>query len=127
MLRNATTGVNQWIIPRPYLPGDTITGNCMIGGYLTSSSLDYSFTIPLIRPVEGVSDCTFDKLVLTVRQNGAYLMNRVEMKDKARVSTWPSVSFTSGVNIVVTASSAASNNTNNAPIGLLVEYSLTFK
>ena len=110
----------------PYLaPGDSITMTLRTAGYITSSSTNLSFIIPISRPVLGstsVSVSSVDGFIL--RQNAKYTHG-----SSASRSVTPdkySASIEDGYITVMATFSDVSNAANNSSIGVYWSGKLTF-
>lgn len=105
-----------------YKPGDTISGICDTGGYVTGSGMSFVFSVP-IKPVSGT--LTLTKSKLTVRQNGNYLVGSGSGPSDVKQYTAFSKEADSLIFVNVTMPSAPSGVQNNSAIGVHFEYTFT--
>lgn len=105
----------------PYKPGDTISGICDTGGYVTGSGMAFVFSIPL-NPVSGT--LTLTKSKLTVRQNGNYLIGSGSGPSDVKQYT-SFQKYGDSLYVNVTMPSAPSGVQNNGAIGVHFEYTFT--
>lgn len=106
-----------------YLPGDTISGSCRAGGYVTNSSKDIRWTIPLSKPVSGSVSCM--SMGMTVRMAGTYIYGTSSGNANVPVGALTCAVTPSGIDCQYRASAAISGATNNSECSVQVTYSFT--
>ena len=97
-----------------YNPGDTFSGNHLGAGFITGSTKSVFFTIPLGKVVNG--SLSFTAATLTLRQNGGYPANVMDVKSKASIGTDGRVAIN---NLTL------SNATNNDACGVEFSYTIS--
>ena len=118
---------NGAIAYRPYsMPGDSITVTVETAGYITHSSKDVHFTVPVSRPLINVSTITAASVNgIMVRQGSKYLYG-----GSSSVYVKPSAykAYYDGHSICVTASFNNTTNVvnNNDSCGVQASIKLTF-
>lgn len=106
-----------------YLPGDTISGSVRAGGYVTNSTKDIRWTIPLSRPISGSVSCT--SMSMTVRIAGTYVYGTSSGNTSVPVANLTYEVTPSGIDCQYRAASAISGATNNSECSVQVSYSFT--
>lgn len=106
-----------------YLPGDTISGSCRAGGYVTNSAKDIRWTIPFSKPISGSVSCT--SMSMTVRMAGTYIYGTSSGNASVPVSSLTYEVTPSGIDCQYRASSAIIGATNNSECSVQVTYSFT--
>ena len=101
---------------KPYRSGETISGATRVMGYVTSSTKELRFTIPLCRPV--AKDLTFNSMSIIPRGETGTLTTITPTSSTVTLARDPS-----GINVTYTASAAISGMTNNHAYALQVSYS----
>lgn len=104
-----------------YLPGDTISGSCRAGGYVTNSGRDIRWTIPLSKPISGSVSCT--SMSMTVRMAGTYIYGTSSGNANVPVGALTCAVTPSGIDCQYRASAAISGATNNSECSVQVTYS----
>ena len=102
-----------------YKPGDTytLTAHIKTGGYVTTSSTQVCFSIPLDRAVSpDVTSITVSNLQLTVRQNGKYAYGSSGASGVAPKSM--NASWTRGFLTLTCTMQTTTNATNNDAAGI---------
>lgn len=106
-----------------YLPGDTISDSCRAGGYVTNSTRDIRWTIPLSKPISGSVSCA--SMSMTVRMAGTYIYGSSSGNASVPVGDLTCAVTSSGIDCQYRASSAISGATNNSECSVQVTYSFT--
>lgn len=112
---------------RPYMTkGNSFNTTIKVGGYITSSSKDVTFQIPLSNPVIGSPTVTIASVDgLRVRQNNKYLY-RSGPSTFAKPSSYTAV-LVNGNHIIVIAEMANTTNAeNNSACGIYANIKVTF-
>lgn len=120
-----STYLGAW---RPYFcAGDSISATFGTAGYITSSSKDVSFIIPLSKPIVGKPTVTVTSVEgLMVRQNNKYLYGGSSTK-YVKPSKYTVHSTLSGGCIHVFATMPNTTGvTNNSPCGIWANIKITF-
>ena len=121
-----SNGNKSW---RPcYRPGDTVTISWSGSGYITNSSKDVLFTIPLAKPLIGVSAVSVSSVNgITARQNNKYLYGSAS-SSPAKPSSYSATIGADGNFVRVTAKFANKTNVtyNNDSCGVFAEIKFTF-
>ena len=120
-----STYLGTW---RPYFcAGDSISSTFATAGYITNSSKDVSFIIPLSKPIIGNPTITLTSVGgLMVRQNNKYLYGGTSTK-YVKPSKYTLHSTLSGGCIYVVATMPNTTNvTNNSPCGIWANIKITF-
>lgn len=105
---------------------DGLVGECFVAGWVTGSSQEVMFTIPLTAPIANNYDVEAVELTITVRQNNKYLVGSgSEGKDVVGASDTEDLEVfqcPSGINVHYYRTSAFSGAVNNDVCGIKVEY-----
>ena len=105
---------------------DGLVGECFVAGWVTGSSKEVMFTIPLTAPIVNNYDVEAVELTITVRQNNKYLVGSgSEGKDVVGASDTEDLEVfqcPSGINVHYYRTSAFSGAVNNDACGIKVEY-----
>lgn len=120
-----STSLATW---RPYFcAGDSISATFGTAGYITNSSKDVTFIIPLSRPTVGNSTVTVASVEgLIVRQNNKYLYGGSSSKYvKPRKYAVRSTLNGSCIHVVATMQNTT-DVTNNSPCGIYANIKITF-
>lgn len=120
-----STSLATW---RPYFcTGDSISAAFGTAGYITNSSKDVTFIIPLSRPMVGHPTITVASVGgLMVRQNNKYLYGGSSTKYvKPRKYTVRSILGESCIYVVATMQNTT-DVTNNSPCGIYANIKITF-
>lgn len=120
-----STSLGTW---RPYFfTGDSISATFGTAGYITNSSKDVTFIIPLSRPIVGNLTVTVTSVEgLMVRQNNKYLYGGSSTKYvKPSKYTARSTLGASCIYVVATMPNIT-NVTNNSPCGIWANIKITF-
>ena len=116
-----------------YKAGDTISGSCRAIGYVTNSSKNIKFTIPLTLPIaSGVNNIQMGNSVQiegpfatwSVRQDGNYLFGSPDGNEELLTGRCSCHTSSSGVNVEYAQSSAISNAANNTEVAIQITYYL---
>lgn len=120
-----STYLGAW---RPYFcAGDSISATFGTAGYITSSSKDVSFIIPLSKPIVGKPTVTVTSVEgLMVRQNNKYLYGGSSTKYvKPRKYTVHSTLSGGCIHVFATMPNTT-DVTNNSPCGIWANIKITF-
>ena len=121
-----SNGNKSW---RPcYRPGDTVNISWSGSGFITNSSKDVLFTIPLAKPLIGVSAVSVSSVNgITARQNNKYLYGSAS-SSPAKPSSYSTTIAADGNFVRVTAKFANKTNVtyNNDSCGVFAEIKFTF-
>lgn len=105
---------------------DGLVGECFVAGWVTGSSKEVMFTIPLTAPIANNYDVEATSLLITVRQNNKYLAGSAdggkEIVGASDTDDLEVFQCPSGINVHYYRTSAFSGATNNETCGIKVEY-----
>lgn len=108
-----------------YKSGDEIelgaNGGYIINGFLSNSSQDVFFVVPVPKRLDNITSLTLDNLNVRIRGIGGYLNNQsnyVEYTTTAGYSFGIGIASDNAIRIGMSKSSAFSNATNNTPVSI---------
>lgn len=114
------------IIPA-YRAGDTISVDYNTAGYITNSGKNMYCTLPLNRPLAGVTAATCTKHTASWRQGNGYLIGASDGFGDAKPYTTLTIIPETGLGIRLAKNSAWPNATNNSPVGCQGSITLTLQ
>jgi hypothetical protein len=119
--RKFTSGVS----PEKKTIVKTFSGNIKTGGFVTNGGKDYYFTINV--PCQNIKKVILDSIVLTVRENNAYLIGTasgsVDVTSQTKVSTYGD----SFISVVTQLSAAPASVVNNNAFGVQCVFTITIE
>lgn len=111
---------------RPYYrKGDSIDVRIGTAGFVTTSTKDYMFIIPLGKPVIGNPSVSVSSINgLIIRQNNTYVNDSSAWTTPSKYSAW--IRDNNTISVTASFGGATSGATNNSPVGIDASIRVTF-